>query len=84
MERGMRTQPPWPHQDSKIKGYYQDSFVVGAEDGNIVLFPPFLNHHVKVGIENRHKMRLTFSFNIRINREAYLGDEHLRNEQVSS
>jgi hypothetical protein len=80
----MRTQPPWPHQDSKIKGYYQDSFVVGAEDGNIVLFPPFLNHHVKVGIENRHKMRLTFSFNIRINREAYLGDEHLRNEQVSS
>mgnify|MGYP001181622644 CR=1 FL=1 len=84
MEHGLRTQPPWPHQLSKLKEYYHSVFCVGGEDGNIVLFPPFLNHHVKVGIENRHKMRLTFSFNIRINREAYLGDEHLRNGQASS
>jgi len=76
MNNDMRVQQLWDHENSKLKQYYHSIFNVAAQDGAIMLFPPFLNHHVKIGVENRHKMRLTFSFNVIIN-------EHLRNGQAS-
>ena len=36
------------------------------EDGDILLFPPHLEHSVQSKPENKNKMRMTFSFNIGI------------------
>ena len=37
-----------------------------VEDGDILLFPPHLEHSVQSKPENKNKMRMTFSFNIGI------------------
>jgi hypothetical protein len=83
MDNSMRTQSRFPYNDSMIASYYQDMFHVRVKDGYILLFPPHLNHHVKIGVENRHKMRLTFSFNIKINERTHLTDEYFRDEWTS-
>jgi len=79
----MRTQQLFKHSDSKICDYYEELWTSYIHDGHILLFPPHLKHAVKVGKENRNKMRLTFSFNLAINRSAYLPDEYFRNESAS-
>ena len=38
-----------------------------VEDGDIVLFPPYLPHSVASKFEHKNKMRMTFSFNITLN-----------------
>ncbi len=75
----LRTQQLCCWNESKISSYYQELFIADIPDGHVVYFPPHLQHAVQVGKENRHKMRLTFSFNLGINREAYLPDEYFRN-----
>jgi hypothetical protein len=44
------------------------SFKPFVEDGDIVLFPPYLEHSVKSKLEHKNKMRMTFSFNIGLNK----------------
>lgn len=39
-------------------------FSPNVEDGDIILFPPYLEHYVKEQPSSNNKMRLTFSFNI--------------------
>ena len=39
-----------------------------VEDGDILLFPPHLEHSVQSKPENKNKMRMTFSFNIDLKR----------------
>ena len=38
-----------------------------VEDGDIILFPPYLPHSVASKFEHKNKMRMTFSFNITLN-----------------
>ena len=40
---------------------------VPVEDGDILLFPPYLPHGVASKDEHQYKMRMTFSFNITLN-----------------
>ena len=42
-------------------------FSPDVEDGDILLFPPYLLHSVKSLPKHKNKMRMTFSFNIYIN-----------------
>lgn len=80
----LRTQQVCDWNVSNVNGYYNELFIANIPNGHVVYFPPHLQHCVQVGKENRHKMRLTFSFNLAINRDAYLPDEYFRNEPVSS
>ena len=54
------------YDNSKLNDFYKDTWASSVQDGWIMLFPPHLTHGIKVGIENRNKMRLTFSFNLAI------------------
>ena len=38
-----------------------------VEDGDILLFPPYVEHSVESTLEHKNKMRMTFSFNINLN-----------------
>ena len=62
----LRLQQTFDYGSSKLAEYYNDAWVSAMQDGMIFLFPPHLTHGIKVGIENRNKMRLTFSFNLAI------------------
>ena len=62
----LRLQPTFDYANSKLAEYYTDAWVSAMQDGMIFVFPPHLTHGIKVGIENRNKMRLTFSFNLAI------------------
>ena len=62
----LRLQQTFDYPNSKLAEYYNDAWVSAMQDGMIFLFPPHLTHGIKVGIENRNKMRLTFSFNLAI------------------
>ena len=62
----LRLQQRYDYANSKLADFYQDTWGPSIQDGMIILFPPHLMHGVRVGIENRKKMRLTFSFNLTI------------------
>tara|TARA_B000000441_G_C21738579_1_gene351844 strand:+ start:135 stop:809 length:675 start_codon:yes stop_codon:yes gene_type:complete len=62
----LRLQQTFDYPNSKLAEYYNDAWVSAMQDGMIFLFPPHLTHGIKVGAENRNKMRLTFSFNLAI------------------
>ena len=64
-EYSLRTQQPYDWRKSAIADYYSDFWQASIPDGYICLFPPHLDHKVTVGEENRDKMRLSFSFNIK-------------------
>ena len=38
-----------------------------VEDGDILLFPPYLDHSVESKPHHKDRMRMTFSFNITLN-----------------
>ena len=60
----MRTQGPMNIQNSLLRKYYDDCLATEFTDGDVVLFPPHLNHSVKLrNDENITEQRLTFSFN---------------------
>ena len=40
------------------------SFSPSVEDGDILLFPPYLEHSVESQPQHKNNMRMTFSFNI--------------------
>ena len=41
-------------------------YLPSVEDGDIILFPPYLEHSVKSKPHHKDKMRMTFSFNIEL------------------
>jgi hypothetical protein len=51
-------------EESNLADAFMEIYKTKVEDGDIILFPPYLDHYIET--ENRHKdnMRLTFSFNI--------------------
>jgi hypothetical protein len=60
----MKTQGPINVQSSPLRKYYDDNYITNFVDGDVVLFPPHLNHCVKLSDDqNVTDQRLTFSFN---------------------
>lgn len=51
--------------NSKLSEYHQDSVSPNVDEGDIILFPPWIPHSVDTG--NSKKMRLTFAFNVEYN-----------------
>lgn len=49
--------------DSKLKKFYTHKILLEVNDGDILLFPPYLTHSVSK-VEKENPMRLTFSFNL--------------------
>ena len=51
---------------SKLAGYFIPEVVIPIMEGDIILFPPYLEHFVpeQKNIDSDDKMRVTFSFNI--------------------
>lgn len=47
--------------NSKLSNFFSDQFEPEVEPGDIILFPPWLEHSVE---PNNHNMRLTFAFNL--------------------
>jgi hypothetical protein len=60
--------PPDIHPDSPISDMYADMHDQEVEDGDVILFPPWLVHEV-VPDKTRTEMRLTFTFNVGYNHE---------------
>jgi len=60
--------PPDIHPDSPIGEMYADMHDQEVEDGDVILFPPWLVHEV-ISDKTRTDMRLTFTFNIGYNHE---------------
>jgi len=59
-----RTQRFAGSENSALAECLCETFSPNVEDGDIILFPPYLEHFVKTTETCRDKMRLTFSFNI--------------------
>ena len=55
------------YEQTPMKDCLAESVMPIVEDGDIVLFPPYLEHSVKSKLEHKNKMRMTFSFNIDLN-----------------
>jgi hypothetical protein len=56
------------HETSHIKDCKWEYYSVNVKDGDVILFPPYLQHEVKSEERHRENMRLTFSFNLDINK----------------
>ena len=54
-------------EESKIAPCLAEACFFPVEDGDIILFPPYLPHGVESTPAHQNKMRMTFSFNITIN-----------------
>ena len=55
----------WPdYMDSAMAPVLCSKYFPSVEDGDIILFPPYLDHSVKSEQKPKDKMRMTFSFNI--------------------
>lgn len=53
--------------NSKLKNFFEDSISPNVEPGDIILFPPWVEHSVDTG--DCSDMRLTFSFNVDYNED---------------
>lgn len=62
----LRTQQSIDWTQTKLAHFYHDVIVPPIYDGQIVLFPPHLQHSVKSDDRNKDAMRLTFSFNVKL------------------
>lgn len=65
-EYSHRCQQWFDYTSSKMRPFYDEFYPTTFGDGDLVLFPPYLHHSVKVDERNADLQRLTFSFNIRI------------------
>lgn len=59
------------HEMTGFSGY-SDKFHVNAKEGDLVMFPAYLEHEVKAGPPTPQYPRITISFNVRITK---FGDE---------
>jgi len=53
-------------EDSSIAPFWGSTFSPSVEDGDILLFPPYLVHSVESNLEHKDIMRMTFSFNLNL------------------
>ena len=53
-------------ENSQLSPLFASTIPIAVEDGDILLFPPYLRHYVpsQEGIDSDDKMRVTFSFNL--------------------
>ena len=51
-------------EKTKLLPCLAEAYYFPVEDGDILLFPPYLEHGVQPKDEHQDKMRMTFSFNI--------------------
>lgn len=56
-------------EDSAISESFSYRYGTEVKDGDIILFPPYLNHYVQSQSWHKNNMRLTFSFNINMFKE---------------
>lgn len=56
--------PGW--MDTELKEFYYKTWYPDIEEGDIILFPPYLKHYVDYKSDS-NQMRMTFSFNIVLN-----------------
>jgi hypothetical protein len=56
------------YESSEIADCNWDNYCANVEDGDIILFPPYLQHDVKSEERHRNNMRLTFAFNLTLNK----------------
>ena len=56
---------------------YSDKFRVNAKEGDLVMFPAYLEHEVKAGPPTPEYPRITISFNVKITK---FGDDVEENE----
>ena len=55
----------WPdYMDSSMAAVLSAEYLPFVEDGDIILFPPYLEHSAKSEQKPKDDMRMTFSFNI--------------------
>ena len=54
-------------EESHIAPCLAEGGLYTVEDGDILLFPPYLEHSVQSEPQHKDKMRMTFSFNITLN-----------------
>lgn len=59
-----RTQKFHEYGKSALAECLCETFSPNVSNGDIILFPPYLEHSVKTEPKHKDKMRLTFSFNI--------------------
>ena len=52
------------YNNTAMSHILSDIFYLPVEDGDIILFPSWINHSVKSEPQHKDKMRMTFSFNI--------------------
>jgi len=48
----------------ELRDAYYDNYSIDVEDGDIILFPPYLEHCIEPISLEEPDMRLTFSFNL--------------------
>ena len=53
-------------EESQIAPCLAAACLFPVEDGDIILFPPYLEHSVQSEPQHKDKMRMTFSFNIKL------------------
>ena len=66
-DRLYRTQILPEAQNTALDVCLAENFSPEVEDGDILIFPPYLEHSVASTPEHKNKMRMTFSFNIVVN-----------------
>lgn len=54
------------HEESDLRDCFWTWYEPKVKDGDIILFPPYLNHGVEPIKNKEEKMRLTFSFNMHL------------------
>ena len=65
--RMVGTQKYLGYENGAIGSCLADSASPTVEDGDILLFPPYLEHSVESKPECKNNMRMTFSFNLELN-----------------
>jgi hypothetical protein len=52
------------YKESSLSNFYFYSFHPDVNDGDIILFPPYLDHYIDEDEQRKDNMRLTFAFNM--------------------
>ena len=55
------------YKQSALAPCLSPSLAPSVEDGDILLFPPYVEHSVESTLKHKNSMRMTFSFNINLN-----------------
>lgn len=52
-----------PYADSQLAPFFYTTFIPEVEDGDVIVFPPYLFHRVSTDERFKDNMRMTFAFN---------------------